>query len=347
MTTHPQPLHAWASTLRGIAYGDAWGYPTEFASYQALVDVHGPHGPDAPDDLVVSDDTQMVLALAQALFTGTDLSDRAQIRARIVEEYLAWLTDPDNDRAPGNTCLHSLTWIKHHPEPVTALAQAGWADTNSKGCGANMRVAPAAFLPDHLWEPVAGYQAAVTHGHPTAVTAAILTARTIRKAAHGMPAQTLLADACRYADEQLADSAGGSGHGWEDEWLPGLAVDAGYSTTAAYLHAGWAEVSAVLGRALQSVKTFQVDPWDGDPCELAGEGWVADEALAVALLCVTLFPDDPELAIRRAATTGGDSDSIGAITGAIAGATDPDAWDESWADRLEHRYANWIDELTR
>jgi ADP-ribosylglycohydrolase len=50
------------------------------------------------------------------------------------------------------------------------------------------------------------------------------------------------------------------------------------------------------------------------------QSWVAEEALATALLCVLLYPDDPVAALSRAATTSGDSDSIAALAGAITGA---------------------------
>ncbi len=57
-----------------------------------------------------------------------------------------------------------------------------------------------------------------------------------------------------------------------------------------------------------------------DPCLITGEGWVAEEAFATGLLCFLLFPDDPVAAIRRAAVSSGDSDSIACLTGAFAGA---------------------------
>lgn len=69
-----------------------------------------------------------------------------------------------------------------------------------------------------------------------------------------------------------------------------------------------------------------------------GEGWIAEEAFASALLCFLLFPDDPVAAIRRAAYSSGDSDSLACLAGAFAGAHHgADAWPADWVERIEHR----------
>src|SRR5699024_11335714 len=57
----------WRGVLYGLAYGDAWGWPVEFTSHSEIVRLHGLKGPDFPTDAVVTDDTQMTLALADAL----------------------------------------------------------------------------------------------------------------------------------------------------------------------------------------------------------------------------------------------------------------------------------------
>ncbi len=59
---------------------------------------------------------------------------------------------------------------------------------------------------------------------------------------------------------------------------------------------------------------------ESDPCQITGAGWIAEEALATGLLCFLLFPHNPVQAIKRAATSSGDSDSIACLTGAFAGA---------------------------
>jgi len=51
-----------------------------------------------------------------------------------------------------------------------------------------------------------------------------------------------------------------------------------------------------------------------------GEGWVAEEALAIALYCTLCYRNHFEKAVLPAVNHGGDSDSTGAITGNIMGA---------------------------
>jgi len=58
----------------------------------------------------------------------------------------------------------------------------------------------------------------------------------------------------------------------------------------------------------------------------------------VALHTLLCFPDDPTNALRRAAFTSGDSDSIASITGALAGAAyGRKAFPAIWIQNLEYR----------
>ena len=76
---------------------------------------------------------------------------------------------------------------------------------------------------------------------------------------------------------------------------------------------------------------------ESDPCLATGEGWVAEEAFATGLLCFLMFPADAVAAIRRAAVTTGDSDSIACLAGAFAGAhLGIAAWPEEWVSRIEY-----------
>lgn len=69
-----------------------------------------------------------------------------------------------------------------------------------------------------------------------------------------------------------------------------------------------------------------------------GEGWVGEEAVALALYCVLRYPDDYVAAVRRGANTDGDSDSIACIAGGILGARlGLAAIPADWRERCEHR----------
>ena len=58
---------------------------------------------------------------------------------------------------------------------------------------------------------------------------------------------------------------------------------------------------------------------DLEAIEQIGEGWVAEEALAIAAYCALRHKDDFASGIRAAVNHSGDSDSTGAIVGNILG----------------------------
>ena len=62
------------AAMLGVAYGDGWGYPNERLSYDVLT-MMDLRGPDLPRRLIVSDDTQLTLHLAQA--QGLTVTDEA------------------------------------------------------------------------------------------------------------------------------------------------------------------------------------------------------------------------------------------------------------------------------
>jgi ADP-ribosylglycohydrolase len=61
--------------------------------------------------------------------------------------FIDWLHDPENTRAPGNTCLRACAGLDAGV-PWVKATQHG-----SKGCGANMRVAPVGLVPGLSDEP--------------------------------------------------------------------------------------------------------------------------------------------------------------------------------------------------
>jgi len=73
--------------------------------------------------------------------------------------------------------------------------------------------------------------------------------------------------------------------------------------------------------------------WEDEEKALAylGEGWVAEEAVALALYCFLRHSNSFEKTVIRGANTNGDSDSIASIAGGISGAylgfeAIPDRW---------------------
>ena len=59
---------------------------------------------------------------------------------------------------------------------------------------------------------------------------------------------------------------------------------------------------------------------DLDAIHELGEGWVAEETLAIAVYCALKYENDFEKAIIVSVNHNGDSDSTGAVTGNIIGA---------------------------
>jgi len=67
-----------------------------------------------------------------------------------------------------------------------------------------------------------------------------------------------------------------------------------------------------------------------------GEGWIGEEAVALALYCFLRYPDEYEKVVIRGANTNGDSDSIACIGGSISGAyLGVEAIPDNWIKRIE------------
>ncbi|MEU3480785.1 ADP-ribosylglycohydrolase family protein [Streptomyces sp. NPDC033754] len=317
-------------SLVGLALGDALGFPTEFKDVPAILASVGPWRemplPLARGTAYVTDDTQMTLALARGIRTAMDrgvLAPQRLVRP-VRDEFVSWYHSPENNRAPGNTCLRACMLLDGD-RPWQDASQIG-----SKGCGANMRVAPIGLVPGLSEEQRAGaaqLQSALTHGHPTALAASDLTARAVYLLAQGVDPAGLVGQLRSYAYENRDR--------YHEHWLGDLWTRSQDPSALSFVRRGWDECLAVLER-LDAVQRT-ADP-ELDPCEYTGDGWIAEEAFATGLLCFLLFPGEPVTALRRAACTRGDSDSIAALAGAFAGAhLGADAWPKEWAERVEYR----------
>ena len=314
--------------LFGLALGDALAAPTEFVRDVNEIERRwGPNGPAEPlgDPARVTDDTQMALAVGEALAQTPSPYTPARVEKPLRDAFVAWMVSPENTRAPGMTCMKACA----HLLRGKAWHQATVA--GSKGCGANMRVAPVGLLPDTdapTRAALAQFQAALTHGHPTALAASDLTAWAIADLARGSDDLAALPDRLRaYAESQRAV--------YHEDWLGPLWQRPGLTSPTGFIRRGWDECIVVLKRLDGALAAGDRGT---DPCLLTGAGWVAEEAFATGLLCFLLFPDEPVAALRRAAVTSGDSDSIACLTGAFAGAHHGlDAWPAAWLARIEYQ----------
>ncbi|MBW8485464.1 ADP-ribosylglycohydrolase family protein [Actinomadura parmotrematis] len=316
-----------SGSIFGLAYGDALGAPTEFLD---MPRIHRRYGFDGPRDLegdpaLVTDDTQMGLAVAEGLLDA--LADPPFTPDRVTpiwrRRFVDWLHDPDNNRAPGNTCLRACEGLDAG-RPWVQATQA-----NSKGCGANMRVTPLGLAPgltDETRAAASQLQAALTHGHPTGLAASELTAFAVWWLRQGMhPSELPGALRARCHEQRTV---------YHGDWLGDLWQRPSVASPQEFIARGWDECLNVLDR-LDAALAHPVR--DADPCEATGAGWIAEEALATGLHCFLLFPADAVSAVWRGAASSGDSDSIACLAGAFAGAhLGMSAWPAEWASRIEY-----------
>ena len=316
--------------LFGLALGDALAAPTEFMGLDAILRRFPPDGPREPEGRParVTDDTQMSLAVGEALLEAPRPYVAATLEGPLRRAFVAWNNSPENNRAPGNTCMTACANLERGmPWPSATVA-------GSKGCGANMRVAPVGLLAAErdgvsaeTRAAIAQFQAALTHGHPTALAASDLSAAAIADLAAGGDPAGLPGRLRAYAETQREVYHAG--------WLGPLWRQPGAESPEQFIARGWDECLAVLDRLDAALAAGDRD---ADPCLATGAGWVAEEAFGTGLLCFLLFPSDPVAVLRRAAVTSGDSDSIACLAGAFAGAAlGLAAWPVEWVRRIEYR----------
>lgn len=319
--------------LLGGALGDALGAGVEFQSLGEIRRAHGPAGVTGLTEAYgvlapITDDTQMTLFTAEGLI-------RASVRGRsrgvchpptvLWQAYQRWLvtqrtTKPPAEvsgwlaaqpvlyarRAPGNACLSGIA----APKMGTPESPA---NPDSKGCGTVMRSAPFGLLrrePEDAWT-LAVECAVLTHGHPSGYLAAGAFAWIIAEVLEGTSVLAAASSALRRVEDEPM------GH----------------------------EVARALRAALGAAAEITADGGAGRPAEPAvmagrvealGEGWVAEEALAIGVFCAVTAGGDARAALLAAVNHSGDSDSTGSVCGNLVGAAlGEDALPAGWLDDLE------------
>lgn len=302
--------------LIGGAAGDALGYAVEFLDETTIFDRYGENG-ITEYDLVngvaeISDDTQMTLFTANGLLLGTTRGMTRGIMgpypsyiASCYEEWLqtqyekyplnkehpySWLINiPElfNRRAPGNTCISAIENGANGTidEPIN----------QSKGCGGVMRVAPIGLYfetkrrtADDI-DMIGAESAAITHGHELGYIPAAGLVHIIQKLSHNDDISLL---------EAVLDMR---------EALKRLFADKKHLS----------EQIDLIDKAI-SLSKEEID--DLEAIRELGQGWVAEETLAIAVYCSLKHFDDFDKALIASVNHSGDSDSTGAVTGNILGA---------------------------
>ena len=312
--------------LLGGAVGDALGGAVEFMSRSQILQRFGEKGLTDYADAYggkgkITDDTQMTLYTAEGLLRGQMRGLHKGITSytsTVAHAYIRWLAtqgernqrvsahmdgwlhqqkDLHHQRAPGMTCLSALRDMEEPKEPAV---------NDSKGCGGVMRVAPVGLFCWHFMDKtetatvfeMGADIAALTHGHPSGYLTGGVLAVMIFALADGA---TLL-EALEHAKALLA------------------------------CHRGHEETLRALDEA---VRLSTADTSHHEAISRLGEGWVAEEALAISLYCA-LVAESFEVAIVLAVNHDGDSDSTGAITGNLLGTLlGVNAIPERWLKPLE------------
>src|SRR5690349_981276 len=99
------PIERSQGCLFGLALGDALGAPTEFLTVGEIKRRFGPLGPSAPagNPARVTDDTQMALAVADALIVAPRPLSPEGLEGPLRRTFVEWFISPENNRAPGRT----------------------------------------------------------------------------------------------------------------------------------------------------------------------------------------------------------------------------------------------------
>lgn len=343
MQTDPY-LNKIRGSLAAGAAGDALGYTVEFKPLAQIINEYGPRGitaykkDAASGTALISDDTQMTLFTANGILVAdtmgripggcsapemyvqlayhdwlrTQLYDFACAPKADTAEgsgSISWLLDvPElfSRRAPGSTCLSALTQNGRNVREDLFTVPIN----NSKGCGGVMRVAPIGLhyhYDDIKKTDVLGAAAAaVTHGNSLGYMPAAFLTHVLNRIVYPSGTASL-----RQIIAEATETV--SGIFAEDPNLDAM--------------------NALIGAAVSLAGN---DRPDTENIRRLGEGWVAEETLAIALYCALRYEHDLTGGLIAAVNHDGDSDSTGAVTGNILGAINGfDALGEEWTKDLE------------
>ena len=264
---------------------------------------------------MISDDTQMTLFTANGLLYGTTRGMTRGIMGEYtgyispcykdwlrtqVEEYplqgedhTSWLVNiPElfSSREPGRTCLSALfAYAKGARGSIESPINS------SKGCGGVMRAAPIGIYfggkdvgIDEV-DMIGAEAAAITHGHELGYIPAAALVHIIHLVSHDDNISL------RDAVSDMLDA------------MPKLFPNAEHIR----------EFTDLIEAA---IALSESDETDAEAIRALGEGWVAEETLAIAIYSALKYSDNFERAIVASVNHGGDSDSTGAVTGNILGA---------------------------
>lgn len=190
-------------------------------------------------------------------------------------------------RAPGNTCISAIENGANGTleEPIN----------RSKGCGGIMRVAPIGLYFEGKRysvseiDKIGAETAALTHGHELGYIPAAALVHILHILSHN-----------------------------EDVKMLDAVLDMKKAVRREFVNVKHlSEQIALIDKAID-LANEDVD--DLEAIRELGQGWVAEETLAIAIYCALKYSNDFDKALIASVNHSGDSDSTGAVTGNILGA---------------------------
>ena len=292
--------------LLGLAVGDALGMPTQQMTRAEVVTRFGPClvrlEPAAPDHPIaagllagtVTDDTEQAVLLGELLVEGGGRIEPT-VWARRLQEWEHEMVRRGSADLLGPSTRRALRAVAAGVPPEDAGAHG---DTN----GAAMRITPVGIAVDGR-DPARLLNAVVevshvTHGTDIALAGAAAVAAAVSAGVGGADIAGATAAAMRVAP---------------------LAARHGRPT-------GAPELDDLVDRAVGLVAALNPDGGGGIDAvamvivEQVGTGLAMAESVPAAFAVLAAIPDRPWDACRLAASLGGDTDTIAAMVGAVAGA---------------------------
>jgi len=284
------------------ALGDALGAPVEFLDLEMIVARFGKQGirelAPAYGRLGAITDDTQ-MAIATARGLLDARRDGTDEADGVLERYLEWL---DSQKDPKNVRGPGSTCVGGLEAQRRERIER--AQNDSKGCGGVMRVHPVGLY--FAGQARAAFElgwvtADITHGHRTSGASSGAQAALVAQLAAGTGTDEALGAVLELLEDR----------------------DPNLETLAS--------VQNAMGLAAQGAPAASA-------LEIIGEGWIAEEALAAGIYCLLRFKDSPLEALIASVNHSGDSDSTGAIAGALLGARHGAEWlPEGWLAELEHR----------
>ena len=312
----------------GCAAGDALGYPVEALSEAAIVERYGLRGItdydlDENGTARITADTQLMLLSANGILFAHTRGALRGIMAPVYQYFDAFYMDWYRLQTEKQPRRARCGWINAYPAlsakralsptvaKVAASKKFGSMDepiNDSKGSACLLRAVPIGLSyfrdPAHVLD-LAANTAALTHGNEVAWMAS--------------GALALIISLIIHQELSITEAV--------NETLK--ALDKSFPDSRKAVHELLSSIWSARPLATSASS-------DLDAIHALGKGWVADEALAIGILCALRHENDIAGAMTFAANHGGDSNNTAAIAGTLVGArVGFNAIPDRFVDRLE------------